>query len=214
VDIPALINGAIGGIVLKYIVDRFAEANKAALGIAAKRKERLDEKQAMVISGIYHKLERCVEDVSELYFHGDEADLDPTMSQAVEQQLGFHLTKAEKSLKQLRAFYSKYSLYLPENVDSAISSVIMTVESHVDKFQGELLTKEFGDIDRTANEEIKDLRFDNILLLIELKKRFRQLLLGEPERGLIEKIMGKLPLNRRKKGVSSPASTAKDSGGA
>jgi hypothetical protein len=215
VDTPALITGAIGGIatlVAKYIIDRFAEANKAALGVAAKRKERLDEKQAMVISGIYYKLERCVEDMSELYFHGDEAGLDATLSQAVEQQLGSHLGKAEKSLKRLQAFHSKYCLYLPEHLDEAISRVILTAESHIGKFQEELLTKGFSEIDRAASEEIRDLRFNNILLLIELRKRFRQLMLGDPERGLIERIMGKLPLNRRRKDISSPASPAMGSG--
>jgi hypothetical protein len=217
VDTPALITGAIGGIatlVAKYIIDRFAEANKASLGVAAKRKERLDEKQAMVISGLYHKVERCVEDLSELYFHGDEAGLDATLSQAVEQQLGSYLDKAEKSLKQLRAFHSKYCLYLPEHLDEAISRVILTAESHIGKFQEELLTKEFSEIDRAASEEIKDLRFNNILLLIELKKRFRQLLLGDPKTGLIERIVRQLPLNRRPKGITSPASTAVGSGGA
>lgn len=213
-DTSALTTGAIGGIatlVAKYIIDRFAEANKATLGVAAKRKERLDEKRAMVISGVYHKLERCVEDVSELYFLGDEADLDATLSQAVENQFGSRLDKAQRSMKRLQAFHSKYCLYLPEKLDDAIAQVILTAESHVDKFETEFLTKQFSEIDQAANEEIKDLRFNNILLLIELKKRFRQLLLDDPNRGLSERIMGKLPLMRRRKGVSSPAPTAEGS---
>ena len=51
--------GAIGGmapLIGKYIVDRLTESHKAAVNVAAKRKERYHEKQAAAVAGTYERL--------------------------------------------------------------------------------------------------------------------------------------------------------------
>ena len=57
-----LATGAMGGLALligKYVVDRFTESHKAAVSIAAKRRERFNDKQAEVTAELYEKLACC-----------------------------------------------------------------------------------------------------------------------------------------------------------
>jgi len=60
-DTNALVTGGVGGIVatiVKYVIDRSSEAHKAALGVAAKRREKFNSSPSV---GLRHGLwlERC-----------------------------------------------------------------------------------------------------------------------------------------------------------
>jgi hypothetical protein len=190
-DTNALVTGAVGGIatlIIKYVIDRFSEVHKSAIGVAAKRREKFNEKQAMVLAGVYHRLQRCVEDMSEIYFHGDEGELEPIISQAVENQLSAKLEKARKSYEKLETFHGKYGLYLPEFLDDSVNQAILVAQSHLDEFDF-AFAKGFDELNADIVNTIIRLRGDNIILVIELKKAFRRLLVDEPPAGVVGKLL-------------------------
>jgi hypothetical protein len=178
----AVVLGAAGGLVTligKYVIDRLTESHKAALGLASKRKERFYEKQAAVISGTYRRMDRCISDLSELYFHGDEGHLEPLMANAVENQLGEKLNKATKSFKSLESFYDEYNLFLPESLDQAVLSYILLAERHLNKFEVAFV-KGFDELNEVVVHGVVELRSQGVTVLAGLKKQFRELLTGDP----------------------------------
>src|SRR5258708_39997454 len=72
-----LVAGAMGGLALligKYLVDRFTESHKASVAIAAKRRERFQDKQAEVAAELYKKLVCCTSAVFMLLVFDDPED--------------------------------------------------------------------------------------------------------------------------------------------
>lgn len=197
-DVYTLVIGAFGGLAAligKYVIDRFAEAHKTALGVAAKRSEAFNERQALVIAGLYRRLVRCVADLSKLYFHGDEASLEPEISKVVEKQSDANLTKATRSFQKLESFYDKYNLYLPEPLDQSVLTVVLLAERHIDDFESAFL-QGVDQLKDSVVEDISDIRAKNITLLLDLKREFRQLLVDEAKPELITCLRAHWPSGR------------------
>ena len=173
-----VLGGVIGGLVTltgQYILGRFTESHKAKLVVASKRREWFYEKQAIAISVIYRRMDRCISDFSELYFHGDEAKLEPILSEAVEQQLTGKLDKAAKSFENLKAVYDRYNLFLPDTLDNPVLSYILLAEQHLDEFQI-AFAKGFDELNEVVIRDIVELRSHGVTALSDLKKQFRELL--------------------------------------
>lgn len=178
----AIFWGGVGGLVTligKYVIDRLTESHKASVGLATKRKERFYEKQATVISGVYRRMDRCISDLSELYFQGDEGKLDSPVSDAVERQLARRLEKARSSFDRLQSYYDNHNLFLPEPLDQAVLSYIVLAERHLEEF-GYAFAKGFEELNEVVVNGIVELRSQGLTALLGLKDQFRFLLTGDP----------------------------------
>ena len=174
----SLIGGALGGMITlagKYVVDRFAESHKAAVSIAAKRKEKYHEKQAAAVAGTYEKLTRYSDAVCGLYLW--EA---ASLSRDQEERVRKELDEAHQARIDFQRFFAANEIYFPAPLASKVEELNR-------RLHRALLTHRAmtgpGPISQTAGDDkatkIKETRAAAKELLRELKGKFRELLLGK-----------------------------------
>jgi hypothetical protein len=173
----SLILGAIGGVATligKYILDRFTESNKAAIAIAAKRKERYHEKQAASIAGTYEKLTMYVDVVCGLYLY--EAS---NLSKEEEQRIEKELDEANQAREGFEKYFAANEIYFPVSLASKVETLKRdlgrALRTHR-QIAGRSPNVQSPENDK--NLRINETRTSAINLLDELKSKFRELLLG------------------------------------
>jgi hypothetical protein len=178
-----LVTGAMGGLALligKYVVDRFTESHKAAVGIAAKRRERFQDKQAEVAAELYVKLARCTEAVFMLIVL-DEPESRISRLQESEsraKRLKNLLPKAEQAWGELSAYFNAHALYFPEPLLSRIRQAGHHMEKVIDDVH-EMVDSGLDQVEPKVKNMIDEARLETKELLLEIRSRFYKLMLGD-----------------------------------
>jgi hypothetical protein len=178
----SLIAGVFGGLIplsFKYLVDRFAESHRAEVSVAAKRKERLYDKQAAVIAVAYERLARWSEAARCISL--PEFDVEAgVLSDWGTERLKEKVERADQAADAFREHFIANKIYLPTTLDEEILRITLNLYSATAK--PKLLTlsdptrRDVTDRDR---EYIKQCLERASTLLAELRERFYKLMLRD-----------------------------------
>jgi hypothetical protein len=184
-DIPAsqqLICAVIGSVVTlagKYVIDRFTESHKAAVSVAAKRRERFYEKQAAAIAGTYERLARCTEAACGLYI--SESDLSSgELSEWKTQKLKEDIDKAEQARRDFSDYFAANMIYFPRSLAPKVEKLGHEVQAAIGLNQIAILSKPLGlPVTEKDLASMKAAREAARELLAELQDRFREMMLRD-----------------------------------
>jgi hypothetical protein len=129
--------GAMGGLALligKLFVDRFTESHKADVSIAAKRRERFQDKQAQVAAELYEKLANCTSAVFMLVVveEPDSRISHLLESESRAKRLKDLLPAAEQAWGELSTYYNAHSLYFSDSLLTSIRRAGHHMEKVID----------------------------------------------------------------------------------
>lgn len=164
-----LIGGAIGGVISlvgNYVVGRFAESHKAAVNVAAKRKERYHEKQAAAIAGVYEKLSLYDDALRGLHLYETKS-----LTEDQEKRTQGAIGEADRMRRDFEGYFAANEIYFPEALASRVQQVSSILRRALSTHR---------EMARSANVgSIMEARDAARNLLHDLKGRFRELLLGK-----------------------------------
>jgi hypothetical protein len=180
--VQTLIIGALGGTgyaalsaALKYIADRLTESHKLVVGVAAKRRERYHEKQAVAVAGTYEKLTIYVDAVCGLYLW--EA---ASLTHDQEERIRKELDEAHQARIGFQRFFAANEIYFPAPLACKVEELNRRLRrallSHRAMTGPGPIGQAAGDDKATKLKETRDAAKE---LLGELKDKFRELLLGK-----------------------------------
>jgi hypothetical protein len=180
--IHQLLTGAMGGLAFlvgKYVVDRLAESHKAAVGIAAKRRERFQDKQAEVAAEIYEKLASSTEAVFTLIVLDEpESRISRLLkSETRTKRLRDLLPNAEQAWGELSAYHNRHGLYFPEPLLSRTKQAGYHMEKVIDDVH-KMLDQGLDQIEPKDKIILDKARLEAVELLVEIRTMFYTLMLG------------------------------------
>jgi len=162
------------------VVDRFTESHKAAVGIAAKRRERFKDKQAEVAAELYEKLVRCTLAVFPLIVLDEPESRISRLqdSESRAKRLKDLLPRAEQAWIELSVYYNAHALYFPEPLLSRIRHAGHHMEKLIDDVH-KMLDSGFDQVELNDRIMIDEARLEAKELLLEIRNRFYKLMLGD-----------------------------------
>ncbi len=163
-----LIVAVLGGVISlagKFVVDRFTESHRAAVGVATKRKERYQEKQASAIAGVYEKLSLYDDALRGLHLY-ESKSLAPDQEERIRGAIG----EADRVRRDFEKYFAAHEIYFPETLASGVQRVSLILRQALWTHREMARSADVGGI-REARDAARD-------LLRDLKGKFRELLLG------------------------------------
>jgi hypothetical protein len=161
-----ILGGVLGGMVPligKYVIDRLAETHKAAVSVAAKRKERYQEKQASAIASVHERLSLYNDVLRGLHLYETRS-----LAEDQEKRIQEEIVEADRVRRDFERNFAANEIYLPEALASDVQKVSLILRQAL----------------WTHREKARSANIDGIMeardaaknLLQDLKGKFRELL--------------------------------------
>lgn len=155
-----------GALIGKYVVDRLNETHKASVSVAAKRKERYQEKQASAIAGVYEKLRLYDDALRSLHLYEARSH-----TEAQEKRIQGAIDEVDQVRRDFERYFAANEIYFPESLASDVQQVSSILRQALWTHREKARMADVGSI-MGARDAAKT-------LLQNLKGKFRELLLGK-----------------------------------